>query len=186
MLGCCPHMPNERAVEVSFAPNKRDLFRSGLLVWRRHFRWQYRIAIGVSSLLALFVLLMNLVAEPGERSMLYGLDVVFIVPFVVYFFPHIILDAVIRTMFRDNPPLAQPSRYVFSASGVVVESSTGRSDLNWSIYQRVWETPDYFLLYTGQRTAGALPKRYFSSEEDIRAFRERLRSSVSGRVELQS
>jgi hypothetical protein len=179
-------MALDGTVEFSCAPTKREFFRAGLLVWREHFRWRYRIAIVLSLFPAIFAMLMNLVAPAGERSMLYGLDVAIALPFLVYFFPHPILFLAVRIMFRDNPRLAEPTRYIFSASGVLAESYAGRSDLKWTAYRRIRETSKYLLLYTSPRVAGTLPKRCFASENDIRFFRELVRASVNGTVELRS
>jgi YcxB-like protein len=179
-------MALDGTVELSCAPTKRDVFRAGLLVWREHFRWRYRIAIAICAFPGIFAVLMNIIAPAAERSVLYGLDLAIALPFLIYLFPHTILFLVTRTMFRDNPRLAEPTRYTFSASGVVAESYAGRSELKWTVYRRIRETSEYFLLYTSPRVAGPLPKRCFSSENDIQLFRELVRSSVNGTVELRS
>jgi hypothetical protein len=179
-------MQENGTIEVTITLSKRDVFRGGLLLFRESYKWHFRIALGISVLISLFFLAVFFGAPPERRSELYSaLFVAIGLPTFVYCFPFLILGAVGRSLFRNNPRLKEPTRYIFSQEGIIAESPVGRAELNWSLYLRVREAGEYFLLYTSPKLANALPKRCFSSKEDIRRFREVLRLSISGRVEVQ-
>ncbi len=173
-------------IEIVVALQKRDLFRSGLLVFRENYKWQFRLAFGLSVLVSIFFLAMRVAAPADERWHFYSFDMVFLLPILVYGFPLFILSTVARSLWRNQPRLKEPTTYLFTLAGIHVQSFAGSSDLNWSLYLKARETRDYFLLYTSPKFAHALPKRCFASEADLVGFRELIRSAIAGPVVMQS
>ena len=83
-----------------------------------------------------------------------------------------------ESLFRKTPRLAQEIRYVFDAQGIQsdMEGASGRID--WNVLYRLGETNTLFLLYHSSYLAWLAPKRFFTSDADMRAFRELLVAHV--------
>jgi hypothetical protein len=179
-------MTVRQEVEVAITLNKRDAYRAGMLVFRQTYKWQYRLAFVASVLFCLFFLALHFGAPAERRWEISSFDVALIPPIVVYFFPHLVIGSTARAIFRVNPRAKETTRYVFSRDGIVAESPVGRADLNWKMYVKVRETREYFLLYPSLKSANPFPKRCFTSLDDLAAFREILRESIAGPVDLES
>ncbi len=68
--------------------------------------------------------------------------------------------------------------YRFSDSGIHVESSVAKADLQWAAIRHAIETRSAFLLLPTANVAHTLPKRCFSSAEDVADTRELLRANI--------
>jgi hypothetical protein len=67
---------------------------------------------------------------------------------------------------------AAGARYRFSESGVVTESSVGKTDCDWTIYLKAQETLNYFLLYPSSIEAQVIPKRCLSASGELKLLRD--------------
>lgn len=77
--------------------------------------------------------------------------------------------------FRANAELnAQPWEVTFHAEGVQARTSTLDVQRSWTAYSGAVESERLFLLIYGKWLFATIPKRAFSSEEEIRALRELL------------
>jgi hypothetical protein len=88
-----------------------------------------------------------------------------------------------RALFDKQPNVKAPIRYLISEDLVIQEMATGRAELRWSIFVRVRETSDLFLLYVQKHVAHPIPKRAFTGGQSISAFRDIVRRQVP-RAEL--
>jgi YcxB-like protein len=70
-----------------------------------------------------------------------------------------------------NPNLSGELLYSFTPDGVQAVGPTAKTSLNWRAFLNVHEAKDAFWLYLSTENAFILPKRCFSSENDIAAFR---------------
>ena len=179
-------MADLKSIEITMTVTRRDVFRSGLLVFRQNYKWRYLISITIAALIGIFFAAMHLIgAPPNQRFELYSFDVVIGLPILVYFFPHLVIGGVARSLYNNNRHMSEPTRILFSPSGVTTESSVLHTDVKWTVYDRILETRDYFLLYTSPKIAGGLPKRCFSSDADLRAFRDLVRSKLGEKADLR-
>ena len=66
----------------------------------------------------------------------------------------------------------------FTDEGVKSEKATGNIEAKWSSFQKFKETKNLFLTYQSKDVVGMVPKRAFSSSEDIEQFRNFLASKL--------
>jgi hypothetical protein len=179
-------MTEKREIELFVTLDKSDAYKTGMLVFREAYKWQYRLALAASLLFCLFFLAVHFGAPQERRWELYSFDVAIVPPIVIFLFPYMVIGAAARATFRANPRASQTTRLVFSSEGILSESSFGRSETKWGMYARVRETKEYFLLYPSLKVAHGLPKRCFTSADALATFRDILRTSIAGRIDLES
>lgn len=110
-----------------------------------------------------------------------------IVILVVFIFSALLLFPYLRAraMFRKSPALTKMRRYTFQNTGIVIRSEDANTDCKWSLFQRVIETPRVFIFMLTSSTAAYVPKRCFSSSNDVVRVRELVRQNMSGRCRLR-
>jgi|SRR5215472_7332515 len=91
------------------------------------------------------------------------------------------LVAVPRRAFRGNPTFQDQYELTFSDAGVMVKSSRVESKMAWSLYTKVIESHDLFLLVYGKnlRVMTLVPKRAFQTPGQQDAFRLLLRRHIT-------
>jgi YcxB-like protein len=68
--------------------------------------------------------------------------------------------------------------YQLSKAGIYIENPIAKTDLSWSGIQEISELRSGFLLFISRSNAISLPKRCFSSSDDVTAVRELFRVHV--------
>jgi YcxB-like protein len=91
-----------------------------------------------------------------------------------------------RDFVRKNPNALGPVTQTVSSSGVRVQGERGEGTSPWNAYQRVRETRDLFLLYAQSNFAIIVPKRCFSSPDEIERYRQIIRRYCPGTLELKN
>lgn len=81
--------------------------------------------------------------------------------------------------FLADPGSVAGTRFRFSESGVVTESSVGKTDCDWTIYLKAQETLKYFLLYPSSAEAQVIPKRCLSTSGELELLRDLFRRHIS-------
>jgi hypothetical protein len=81
--------------------------------------------------------------------------------------------------FLADPGNSAGARFRFSESGVVTESSAGKTDCDWTIYLKAQETLNYFLLYPSSTEAQVIPKRCLSTPGELELLRDLFRQHIS-------
>jgi hypothetical protein len=119
---------------------------------------------------------------PGGESILaiVALLVLFIL-LALLVFPYLRM----RAMFRKSPAMTKTRRYTFGATGITVHSDDANSDCKWSLFQRAVETPRVFAFSQTSYAATYIPKRCFTSCDDVRRMRELIRENMPGRWRLR-
>jgi hypothetical protein len=82
---------------------------------------------------------------------------------------------VARRFIDKNPHLLGPTRHTIGPTGIEISSANGASTLNWSAIIKATESPEIFLLFPQSNYAMIVPKRCFSSADEVQAYREILR-----------
>lgn len=83
-----------------------------------------------------------------------------------------------KSLLESTPALKGPTHWLFSDGTIRVDFPTGNSHLEWAGIMRVRETATQFLLYPQNLMAFVIPKRFFSSREQVSRLREMIRRHV--------
>jgi hypothetical protein len=84
-----------------------------------------------------------------------------------------------RLAFRMNSRVyTDPSEVTFDEAGVHARTRTYDVKRSWAAYSTVLESDRLFLLVYGKGVYATIPKRAFSSEPQIQAFREMLQRRI--------
>jgi hypothetical protein len=177
-------MSQPRTIGVRVELSLAELYRANLWVCGRF--EPKRVAALLVSIAFLGAMIWKLLSS-SENDVLAQLSPV--VGWVL--FPALLLGVtfgapyfVMRTQARRNPKILQPSDYSFSERGVEITGTFGKSAVFWTAFDKVRETKEFFLLYILPRRAYPLPKRCFSSDAEISEFRELLRNTYRGKLDL--
>ena len=81
--------------------------------------------------------------------------------------------------FRRNPKFRDEYHLTFSRENIHFKTASIDSTLQWTLYERVIESPDLFLLVYGKGLYTLIPKRCFDSEEGVNAFRALLNQTIA-------
>ena len=89
-------------------------------------------------------------------------------------------------MIRYGPTLREVRRYVVSDNGVHFESELMVCRCHWGAFSRILESRRSFLLYQTPLSAMIIPKRCFSSPQEIDQLRVLLREQFKGKLKLRA
>ena len=76
-----------------------------------------------------------------------------------------------KIAFRRNPKFREEYHLTFSSESIHFKTTSFKSTLKWTQYERVIESPTLFLLMYGKGFYTLIPKRCFDSFEETNAFR---------------
>lgn len=83
-----------------------------------------------------------------------------------------------RRSARRSPFLGSGLAGIANAHGLDMSGSLGGEPVPWGSYDTVLEADHHFLLYPARNQYAPLPKRAFTSREDLRQFREMIRENI--------
>jgi hypothetical protein len=176
--------PAPAKIEVSFQLTIRELYKASAAVTRDA---SARLLV-IASIVSAFSLALGVFAI--ERllrglplpSNLHGLPAFWAVvgpPFFLVMLRYWVPYLSARSTYKNSENFRGAFRYSFSDDGVEGEATTSRSELKWSSFLKVRETPDFFLLFTRKTMAHFVPKRAFPSDSEMAEFRGLVRRHVS-------
>ncbi len=90
-----------------------------------------------------------------------------------------------RNTMRTSAAFKSDLHYVFDERGVSSTTSASESRMDWSAFHRAVELKEFFLLYMSSRVFHIVPKRVFSSSDQMDAFRSLLRSAMGAKARLR-
>jgi hypothetical protein len=173
----------EPIIEVSVQLSRRELLKASKVVTRIA---SARFLIFLSVISAFSIAFGVFLGEisTGHRPLppsLYRLPL-----FWMVFFPPLLLLALFygtpylsaRNAWKNSPNVRVVSHYSFSEREVTIQLPTARAQLQWSSFLRARETSDFFLLYVRESMLHMLPKRAFTSDNEVAAFRTLLRNQI--------
>jgi len=83
---------------------------------------------------------------------------------------------------KMNPALRdQEQEYRFTEAGAEIRTGISEAKLEWRVWTRFKETPQFFMLFPNSAVVQILPKRAFASPDDLASFRMMLRSRIPAR-----
>ena len=148
-------------------------FWKTLLWYNLRKRWWLVAILTFIELCGLFVL----IAKGYEPWMIFSL-----------FCPVVIIGAIVFQIYSaSNHALKLTDReieYSFSITEYEVKTNSSLVQNEWSNLHQVQETEDSFLLFMHPNVMQPIPKRFFSSEEDITKLRDILRFALNNKVKL--
>jgi len=163
------------SVEINFRPTLRELFDANLFIGLRRFQ-RYIYLLVFFSLFSSVVIFGAVLSGP-EAAKGFTPEMLF----VIFASPLIFLATIVATSYFEARSFTSgkastptSTRWSFSASGVTTEDATAATQLQWKVFIRVRETKTLFLLFSHPHYANVIPKRAFTSAEDLAHFRELL------------
>ncbi|SRR6266852_91562 len=180
-------MPTDTVVSVHVELTPSEFYWAAVRATAHQLR-KFLIILGIVSLLCLgAVLLAAAYPRPDVewQQTIKGmtpLPVVIVLPLLFLF----VVPLLSTKRFLADPRNSGGARFQFSESHVFVESSVGKTELNWSFFLRVLETPTCFFLYPSTSQAQVIPKRCLSNPSDKPILRELFRAHIPKHKLLQS
>jgi len=105
-------------------------------------------------------------------SLLLLLPWVFVFGFLWFF----VLRRLTRRMFQAQPSLMRPKTLELNDGEATITDALTRLSYKWPAFVRFIETRNIFLLYISEVTFHIVPKRSFSTPEEVAEFRRTIRS----------
>jgi hypothetical protein len=146
---------------------------------RLHHRWSKRVSIIIISLVIIATLLSWILWHQGMQPIACGIIGGLIGCFVIYAaLQYIYTPWKARRVFRQHKSLQRGHTMSWNLDGIQAKSQNGESFTSWSDFIR-WKEGEYlFLLYISDLQFHMLPKRVFSSEQELNDFRAHLERCV--------
>ncbi|HXN54012.1 MAG TPA: YcxB family protein [Candidatus Acidoferrum sp.] len=173
-------------IEITFQLSLRDVYRSNAAIMTGNLRWFFW-PLSLICLIPIAGIAFALVAKTMGLSVPIGFAGLWGSLFLPTFLLYLRFGApyfAARTLFKNNANLKAAIHYSISEDLVIQEMATGRAELRWSTFVRVREAPDLFLLYVQKQLAHPIPKRAYTSAQELSAFRDIVRRQVP-RAELR-
>jgi hypothetical protein len=106
--------------------------------------------------------------------------IVVVAVFVALTITHLSMPYIVhRRVYRRNPLLFEMRTVTFTDEGIKSETETRIVEAKWSSFKMFKETKNLFLTYQTKDVVGIVPKRAFSSPEDVAQFRRLLASKLT-------
>lgn len=132
---------------------------------------------------SLFVFLVGLVViRVFGNDNVFGL-ILFFVGFIFSvssYHSHFVIP---RQYFNRNPELGQFCNLQCSDSGLFFNTNNTESRLEWSYFREIWETSEFYFLFSGKDAPAIIPKRAFTSKQQETLFRELIRRKINPKIQ---
>jgi hypothetical protein len=171
-------MQESETIILSVALEPRDLNHPWLWSARNIFRW-FVILLGCFLLFQVFTMARSEGRSVDDTLTIPILAVVAILTGI--FLPYLR----ILWIFKKSPALRRPRRMTFASEGMRMEAEDASGEYKWTLFWQIRETYKCFLLLQTTHSATYIPKRCFSSPEEISRFREILRTNYHGKLKLR-
>jgi YcxB-like protein len=175
-------MKNNSTISVSVQPTAADLHD----LWRssraRYLGW-FLVVLGLfyTYLMVAEIVNCGFCSETASTIIQYG-AVAALAFFGALFVPR--LRA--RLMIRYGPTVRELRRYSLSDQGVHIESELLAAELRWGAFFKIEESRRSFLLYQSPLSAWVIPKRCFSTADELARLRDLLRANFGGKLSLRA
>ncbi len=89
---------------------------------------------------------------------------------IFYFFAFYLSAILSARRLRENSPYLGEKTIIFNETGITCSDQFGTAEMNYSAFQKFYESKNYFYLYLEFNQAIAIPKRAFESPEQLKEF----------------
>jgi hypothetical protein len=104
----------------------------------------------------------------------------FLGAFMLIFMPYSMI-VLPRTAFKKQPTLSAPQTFAVGPEGITVDSPLFRGSDAWAMYANFSESKHLFMLYLSTRMFRVIPKRAFTSTEQMEEFRRLIAQHIPPR-----
>jgi hypothetical protein len=91
----------------------------------------------------------------------------------------------VRALFRGPNRLAATTRITFRPDKILFQTDTASAECKWSVFTRAYETRKVFCFAQGNLGGTYVPKRFFSSPNDVDRLRQMIRENLKGKWTLR-
>ncbi len=163
-------------MEVQYACNQAD-YAEVLSASRPRTLRQKMLGAVIS--IVLIILSLATLVNLGFRQGIALVIGVILFPGLLLVYKFIVFPLWIRRDFRGHPNFSRTQTLRINEDGLHKESEVGPSETKWLAYTRFRETQNLFVLYLGERSIEAVPKRALSSSQ-LDELRQLLRKKLPG------
>ena len=103
---------------------------------------------------------------------------IFVVVWIVIFR---LLRSRVRREWEEQTVLHSPKNATFRDDGIAIVDAARQLNYHWTSVPRFAETRNLFILYTADDSFHIIPKRIFSTDEQVSQFRQYLEARIGGR-----
>ncbi len=154
--------------------------------YTRFYRWHVshragmRIALAVSVVIVVCLTILGL-RESGRQRIGDFIVVATAIAYWLIVLPSSIARAGKRS-FATHQAAQESHRVVIAAGGIASASSSTSGQQSWGVFWKAVEVVDAFYLHLSNALAVVLPKRCFTSEEQMQRFRGIVRAGMGERA----
>ncbi|WP_318065237.1 YcxB family protein [Clostridium boliviensis] len=101
---------------------------------------------------------------------------------MIYFINITVITVIIirpYIFYKEYEQLRHPYKLLFEDDKITFDAHAVHSTMTWDIYKHYRESMNYFYLIQKKRSYTLIPKRVFTSESEINAFRQLLASHLT-------
>ncbi|MFB2894611.1 YcxB family protein [Aerosakkonemataceae cyanobacterium BLCC-F50] len=132
--------------------------------WRKILMWIIAIFFFILGLLSIIII-------PAEPS-----SYIFLVLGICYIpLVKLIERYNLARIWKSQPSIREPITLEANEEGITLKSTLFESNIKWQVYTKFVETNKLLMLYQSNQSFNLLPKRAFSTNEQLNEFRELLR-----------
>ncbi len=129
--------------------------------------------------IVLIILSLATVVNLGLSQRIAAAIGIILFPALMLVYKFVVFPWWVRRDFRGHPNFSRDQTVRIDEHGLHKGGEVGQSETKWAAYERFGETQNLFLLYLGERSIEAVPKRSFSNEQ-LEELRQLLRKEVPG------
>lgn len=175
-------MENNSTISVRVQPTAADLHD----LWKgsrvRYLGWLL-LLLGLFYIYLLLAIIMDYGVRAETESIIIQYSLVVLLALSgAFFVPR--LRA--RLMIRYGPTIRELRRYSLSEQGVQIESALLTADLRWGAFLKIVESGESFLFYQSPFSGWVIPKKCFSTTDDLVRVRDILQTNFKGKLSLRA
>jgi YcxB-like protein len=179
MLNCAVTMAIPNVIDLAVQARFAELYSAFLKYSFHKLRYMLLIALLIFILTGLALIHASNLDPPDDRWTNLALNVKPLFTLSWVFFLIVPITSLINAVKTSRDPRRSSGfKYHVTDSGMHIEGSTGSSDLNWTAFLEVREVSGAFFMFVTGALFHIIPKRCFSSSEDMVRFREIIRANI--------
>lgn len=159
-------------IEIKFTYDKSEYINALNIYYRKRLRIPLDIivsSLAISS--GLLMIILNGFNVLNVTITILGFLLILIPIFALYIFPTLVYNG--DSKIKDEYTL------LFTDNNINFKTSKINSNIEWNFYTQVWESNKFYYLISNQRSISIIPKRAFSSMEDLSLFDEMILKHIS-------
>ncbi|WP_176557807.1 YcxB family protein [Sporolactobacillus terrae] len=120
-----------------------------------------------------------------NKSWIPSLTISLIIAILTILLIKILLNARVRKEFRSDQVLKKDAQFVVYDSGITILRENSKTHYDWTAISSFQQYKALFLLYVSKNKAIVIPRRYFSSVQEIQLFKQLIAKNLSQKTNNQ-